>query len=236
MSPNAKMPSTRPSLLLAARLPSAEGKEALATLCRLYWYPLYAFVRRRGRGTDEAHDLTQGFFTRLLEREDLHAVDPKRGRFRSWLLSSMTHFLANEWDREQTQKRGGGQVIVSIDTEDAEGRYLAEPSHDLTPEKLYERKWALALLERVLAILGAEYARKGKAALFGKLEGTLTGDGSAPYAQVARELTMSEGAVKVAAYWLRCRYQALLRAEVADTLERPEDVDDEISVLVAAVS
>jgi RNA polymerase sigma-70 factor (ECF subfamily) len=227
------MPPTRPSLLVVAHLPTREGREALATLCGLYWYPLYAFVRRRNTAADEASDLTQGFFARLLEKNDLAGVDLKRGRFRSWLLTSMTHFLTNEWDRSRTQKRGGGEALVSIDAHDAEGRYLAVPSDGLTPEKLFQRQWLLAVLARVFLALERECGQSGKAALFEALKGGLAGDPGAPHSEVAAQLGMSEGAVRVAAHRLRLRHAELLRAEIAETVDRPEDVEDEIRSLLA---
>ncbi|HZH13268.1 MAG TPA: sigma-70 family RNA polymerase sigma factor [Archangium sp.] len=232
-----KFSTTRWSLILAAGQGTAsEAHEALSTLCTLYWYPLYAFTRRQGRGPKDARDLVQGFFTRLLEKNDLAAVDRQRGRFRAWLLTSLKHYLVNEWDRERAQKRGGGLTPLSIDTEDAEGRYQHEPSHGLTPEKLYERRWALTLLEHVLSTLEQECAQLGRQPLFEKLRGTLTGDTvKVPYAEVAGALGMSEGSVKVAAHRLRGRYRELLRAEIAQTVERPEDVDDEIRLLLVSL-
>jgi RNA polymerase sigma-70 factor (ECF subfamily) len=223
-------------VLAAGQGTPSEAHEALSTLCGLYWYPLYAFTRRQGREAEDARDSVQGFFTRLLEKNDLAAVDRQRGRFRAWLLASLKHYLANEWNRERAQKRGGGLTSLSIDTETAEGRYQHEPSHDLTPEKLYERRWALTLLEHVLSTLEQECARIGKQPLFEKLRGTLTGNvEQAPYAEVARTLDMSEQAVKVAVHRLRGRYRELLRAEIAQTVERPEDIEDEIRLLLLSL-
>jgi RNA polymerase sigma-70 factor (ECF subfamily) len=232
-----KFSTTRWSLILTASQGSTpEARDALSSLCQLYWYPLYAFTRRQGHPPEDSRDLVQGFFTRLLEKNDLAAVDPQRGRFRSWLLASLKHYLANEWDREQAQKRGGGQTFISIDSEAAEGLYGLEPSHELTPERLYERRWALTLLEHVLATLANECAQLGKQALFERLRGTLAGDSEqVAYPRVAEELGMSPGAVKVAAHRLRGRYRELLRAEISQTVERPEDVDDEIRLLLAAL-
>jgi DNA-directed RNA polymerase specialized sigma24 family protein len=232
-----KFSTTRWSLILAASQGStAEAREALSSLCRLYWYPLYAFTRHQGYSPEDAQDSVQGFFTQLLEKNQLAAVDRQRGRFRCWLLASLKHFLANEWDRTRAEKRGGGQRLISIDGERAEGRYGLEPAHDLTPERLYERHWALALLEHVLATLADECARLGKQALFEMLRGTLAGDvEQASYTQVAGALGMSPGAVKVAAHRLRGRYRELLRAEIAQTVECPEDVDDEIRLLLTCL-
>ena len=233
-----KFATTRWSLVVAAGgTPTGETRTALATLCGLYWYPLYAFVRRGGVTTDEAADLTQAFFAQLLEKNDLGTVDPNRGRFRSWLLACLKHFQVNERVRANAQKRGAGRADLSIDATDAEGRYLLEPSHDLTADKLYERRWTLALLDRAHEALRAECLQEGehKRALFEELKGALTGEANAPYAEVAARLGMKEGAVKVAAHRLQKRHRALVRAEIADTVERPEDIDDEIRGLLATL-
>ena len=232
-----KFSTTRWSLILAASQGSTpEAHEALSSLCALYWYPLYAFTRHQGHSPEDAQDLVQGFFILLLERNDLAAVDRQRGRFRSWLLASLKHYLANEWKREHAQKRGGGQTPISIDGATAEGMYSLELSHDLTPERLYDRRWALALLEHVLGSLAAECARLGKQPLFETLRGTLAGDtGQRAYPELARELGMSPGAVKVAVHRLRGRYRELLRTEIAQTVEHPEEIDDEIRMLLAAL-
>ena len=182
--------TTRWSLVLAAgQRSSPQSSAALATLCENYWYPLYAYVRRRGQDADEAQDFTQAFFARLLEKNDLAAADPGRGRFRSFLLASLKHFLANEWDRSRAET-GRRPSSVSIDFRTAEERYRAEPSHDLTPEKIFERRWALVLLENVLARLRDESAQAGKTDSFDHLKGFLTGEQSAiTYGQLAAELT-----------------------------------------------
>lgn len=236
MGSSQKFATTRWSLVVAAGgQPTVETRAALATLCGLYWYPLYAFVRRGGLGADDASDLTQAFFAQLLERNDLGQVDPQRGKFRSWLLACLKHFQANERVRAHAQKRGAGRADFSIDATDAEGRYLLEPSHDLTAEKLYERRWTLSLLERAYALLKSECAQEGarKLALFEALKGTLMGEGDVPYSHVAEQLSMSEGAVKVAAHRLQKRHRVLVRAEIADTVERPEDIAEEIRGLLA---
>jgi RNA polymerase sigma factor (sigma-70 family) len=229
--------TTRWSLVLAAgQRSSPQSSAALATLCENYWYPLYAYVRRRGQDADEAQDFTQAFFARLLEKNDLAAADPGRGRFRSFLLASLKHFLANEWDRSRAQKRGGGRAALSIDFRTAEERYRAEPSHDLTPEKIFERRWALVLLENVLARLHDESAQAGKTDSFDHLKGFLTGEQSAiTYGQLAAELNMSEGAVKVAVHRLRRRYRELLRAEIEETVADAEEIDQEIRDLFSAL-
>jgi RNA polymerase sigma-70 factor (ECF subfamily) len=229
--------TTRWSLVRAAADPSApESRAALAALCGVYWYPLYAFVRRQGHDADRALDLTQEFFARLLERDDLAAVDRSKGRFRSFLLAACTHFLCNEHDRAHARKRGGGRAPLPINAALAEGRYGREPSHNETPELLFERRWALALLDQVLARLRQEYVAVGKGRLFEQLKGHLTGAGEGlPHARAAAELGLSEGAVKVAVHRLRKRYGELLRDEIAQTLDDPAEVEDEIRALFAAL-
>lgn len=214
-----------------------EGRRALAALCELYWYPIYAFVRRRGAGPEDACDLTQGFFTRLLERNDIATVDPTRGRFRSWLLGCLKHYLANERDRAQAQKRGGRAGGADERFTVAEQRYATEPAHEITPERLYERRFALLLLERVLEELRADYSRNGNQRLFEVLAGRLVGDGTErPHKEVAAELGMTVAALKTATSRLYDRYERLLRAEVARIVERLEDVDDELRCLLASLS
>jgi RNA polymerase sigma-70 factor (ECF subfamily) len=231
--------TTRWTLVAAAgKTATPEARKALGELCRLYWYPLYAFVRRRGYDADEALDLTQGFFTRLIEKNDLADASRERGRFRSWLLSSVKHFLANEWDRATAQKRGGGRAVYSIDIDpdDAERRYRHEPSHSLTPERVFDRRWALTMLEQALDALKLECDREGKAALFEALRPSLTADAQdESYQAVADRLETTQGAVKVAAHRLRRRYRDLLREQIAQTVRQPEDVDDEIRDLFAAL-
>lgn len=220
-------PTTCWTLVLNAGGPKAAvAGEALEHLCRAYWYPLYAFVRRKGYAPHDAQDLTQGFFSYLLDKETLAKVAPEKGKFRTFLLTAMTNFLANEWDKEQAQKRGGGRKIQSLESEAAESRYQLEPSHDLTPERLYERQWAISLLDRVLANLRAEFEARGDLALFEELKVALTGNADS-YAEVARRLGRSEGAVKVAVHRMRRRYRALVLAEVADTVADSE-VEEEL--------
>jgi RNA polymerase sigma-70 factor (ECF subfamily) len=229
--------STHWSVVLAAgQRQSAESAEALATLCRVYWYPLYAYARRRLPRPDDAQDLTQEFFAQLLEKDYLRAADPTRGKFRSFLLTAFKHFLAKERDRANAQKRGGGRHSVSLDFQDGESRYQREPADHATPETLYERRWALTLLEQTLAQLRQEFTGSGKQKVFEALKETLTGEGPPrPYAQIAAELDMSEQAVKVAVHRLRRRYQELLRAAIAQTVPSAEDVEDELRDLFAAV-
>jgi RNA polymerase sigma-70 factor (ECF subfamily) len=214
-----------------------QAQQALAVLCAAYWYPLYAYLRRRGHSADQAQDLTQGFFASLLGRDFLTGIAPEKGKFRSFLLSSLQNYLSHERGRAQARKRGGGHVIFSIDLPQAEGRYAAEPAHTLTAERLFERRWALTLLERVLDGLGAEMVNSGQGLLFDRLgPALLAGGDAAPYAAIAAELGMTEGAVKVAAHRLRRRYRDRIRAEVARTVDRAEEVDDEIRDLFAALA
>ncbi len=235
MSPS-HFATTHWSLVLAARDRAEPGaRDALASLCALYWYPLYAYVRRRGHGPDDSHDLTQEFFGRLLEKDFLANVDRGKGKFRSFLLAACTHFLANERDRVRAKKRGGGRAIVSLDATDAEGRYRTEPADDLTPEKLFERRWALALLQQVMGRLRAEFEAKGKDRLFDRLRGFLVGDKGGGYRRAADELGLSEGAVKVAVHRLRQRYRELLHEEIGRTVTAPEEVEEEIRALFTAL-
>jgi len=228
--------TTHWSLVLAAGHGSRpDASVALATLCETYWYPLYYYVRRRGYRAEEAQDLTQEFFARLLAKGYLKVADPDRGRFRSFLLASLNHFLANEWRRRSARKRGGGKPAISLNAASAETRYRQEPAHNLTPEKAYERRWALLLLEKSLSKLRDEYAASGKAGVFERLSEFLGGAERVPYEKAARELDMTEGAVKVAVHRLRKRCRAILRAEVAQTVADPADVDEELRHLMAAV-
>jgi RNA polymerase sigma factor (sigma-70 family) len=208
---------------------SFEASRALATLCESYWFPVYAFVRRAGHSAQDAQDLTQEFFVRLLDKQFLAAADRKKGRFRTYLLTAVKHFLANEYDRTRAKKRGGGQTILSL--EGLEARYCQEPADRLTPERIFERQWALALLDQVLARLQAEMAADGKAALFDAIKGHLTGGESVSYATTAASLGMTEGAVKVAAHRLRQRYRELLREEIAHTVASPDEIEEEVRYL-----
>lgn len=224
--------TTQWSVVLAAGdASSKDSAEALATLCELYWYPLYAFVRRRGHDPDAAQDLTQAFFARVIEKAYLRDATPTRGRFRSFLLGSLKHFLANEWDHARALKRGGGAVVLPLDVELGQGetRYRLEPADEETPERLFERQWAMALLGRVLARLLEEAEAAGKSAQLDVLKPLLTGEPiDETYAQLGAQLGMSEGAVKVAVHRLRRRMRVLLQEEIARTVEDPRDVEDEI--------
>lgn len=214
-----------------------EAKQALEELCGAYWFPLYAFIRRQGHNPHDAQDLTQGFFERLLEKDYLNRVDRTKGKFRSFLLASLKHFLANEWDKAKAQKRGGGQIHIPIDGEATETHCGFEPSESISADKIYEQRWAIALLERVMARLRQEYVKAGKLDLFDKLKVTLTeGRGAIAYVTLGEGLKMSEGAVKVTVHRLRQRYRELLRAEIAQTVATPEEVEDELRSLFAALA
>jgi RNA polymerase sigma-70 factor (ECF subfamily) len=226
--------TTQWSLVLAAgERGSAGAEEALARLCSLYWYPVFAFVRRQGHATAEAEDLTQGFFTRLIEKGDIGGADRSRGRFRSFLLTACQHFLSNERDRTRAQKRGGGLLPVSIDVAAAEGRYQRTLAHSETPERLYDRQWCLTLLAGVLDDVREDYEAAGRERVFDRLKDFLTGDEAAgSHADAARDLAMTAAAVKVAVHRLRRRYREALRRRVADTVESADEVEDEIRHLL----
>jgi RNA polymerase sigma factor (sigma-70 family) len=224
------------SLILAASDQSGRG-EALARLCETYWHPVYAFIRRNGHDPDKAQDLTQEFFARLIEKNYLEDADRNRGRFRSFLLTSVKHFLANEWDREQALKRGGGRIPVSFDAVEAEEWYIPAVVVDATPETLFEHRWAISLLERVVTRLRSEYAAAGKEEQFASMEMFLEPDSNdARYEQVARRMGISAGALRMAVLRMRRRYRALLRSEIADTVATNEDIDEEIKFLASKLS
>jgi RNA polymerase sigma-70 factor (ECF subfamily) len=235
--PTGRFTPTRWTLVLAAtaRGDTRAGQAALAELCETYWYPLYAYVRRCGHMRHDAEDLTQEFFARLLAKNTLAGVSQEKGRFRSYLLASIKHFLANEWDRSQAQKRGGGRVILSLDGACGESRHPIEPADGLTPDVIFERQWVLTLLDRVLDQLAAEYAEKPEH--FAALKDFLT-SGSTPgaAAAAANALGQSEGATRVAVHRLRQRYRHLLRAEIAQTVAHPSEVDAEIRRLFSVFS
>jgi RNA polymerase sigma factor (sigma-70 family) len=215
---------------------SAAADQALTTLCETYWYPLYAFLRGRGRSVEDAQDLTQAFFARVLEKQALRQADPARGRFRSFLLTSLKNFASNEHDRGLTRKRGGGVPLVSLEFESAEGRFQLEPPSHETPDRVFDRRWALTLLDRVISRLKMEMVAAGRDAYFERLKNYLTGDEpQLSYAQTATELGMSEGAVKVAVHRLRRQYRNLLRDEIAQTVSSPDEIDDELRHLWSAV-
>ena len=220
----------------AAREPAPRARAALEELCGLYWGPLYAFARRMGHSVEQAQDLTQAFFLRLLERQTIRAANPQRGRFRSFLLASFKHFLANEWDRERAKKRGGAETFVALDVYDAEALYSACQPEALAPDAVFERQWAFGVMNHVTDRLRAEYAKAGKEPVFERLKGLVTGDAvDVRYQDIARDIGSTEGAVKVMAHRLRRRYRDLLRAEVASTVSDDAEVDDEIAFLMTAV-
>jgi RNA polymerase sigma-70 factor (ECF subfamily) len=236
--PQASFPITRWSLVWRAGVSSPDAREALEVLCRAYWFPIYAFIRRHGADAEAARDLTQTYFTRLLEKDILLVANPQKGRFRSFLKTDCTYFLADQRDRERAQKRGGAQSMNRIEVLDAEDRYRRELADELTPERQFDRTWALTLLDQALNQLAAEYADSGRNALFERLQVVLTGDSSiCPYAALAAQLGTTEGAVQVAVHRLRRRYRAVLREQIAATLENPTDADveDEIRALFAAL-
>jgi RNA polymerase sigma-70 factor (ECF subfamily) len=216
-------------VLAAGQGDTTHARDALAHLCKTYWYPLYAYARRRGCSPPDAQDLTQEFFARLLEGNWVAEADRQRGRFRSFLLSAMKHFMANQWNKAQAQKRGGGQPILSLDEDFAEHRYRLEPAEKATPESLFERGWALTLLEGVLARLEEEYRRAGKQAWMEAMRPALTTDrGAIGYAGMAQTLGITETAARVAVHRLRQRYREFIRAEVAGTVASPEEVEAEM--------
>jgi RNA polymerase sigma factor (sigma-70 family) len=229
--------TTRWSVVLAAGdAASPDAGRALQTLSEGYWYPLYAYVRRKGTSPEDAADLTQEFFVRLIEGELLRAADPHKGRFRTFLLTVFQRFLARDYERQRALKRGGGRTVLSIDVADGERRYAFEPSEPATPELLFERRWALTLLERVLKSLEEEYCLKGKRDLFESCRAWLAGTSAeTDYAATAARLDMSEVAVRVAVHRMRQRYRDLVRDEVAGTVDSPEDVEEELRLLRMAI-
>jgi RNA polymerase sigma-70 factor (ECF subfamily) len=221
-------------VLLAGKVDEREAQEALNQLCESYWYPLYAYVRRRVDNVDDAQDLTQAFFVHLLEKGAVARADRSRGRFRAFLLTAVKNFLANEWQKEGAQKRGGERLKLSLDFDAGESKFRLEPAHELTPEKLFERRWVTTLLDRVLERMQTELADAGKREHFEHLKAALTGDLEAvDYQRAARALEITPAAAKQAAYRLRKRYRKLFREEVARTVADDSEVDEEISRLLA---
>ena len=242
-TPSDSSPRTNPGVfatthwsvvLEAGRRSVPAAQAALEKLCRTYWFPLYAFARRQGNSPEDAQDLTQDFFARLLEKNYLAKADPDRGKFRTFLLRSLRNFLANEWKRAGRLKRGGGLEFLSIDTNAAEDRYAAGAPDGFNPDAEYETRWAVTLIEQVLAALREEFNAADKVRLFEELKGFIWGDKStSSYAEIAGHLNLSEGTVKVAVHRLRQRFRELLRAEVAHTVARPEDIDGELRHLIS---
>jgi len=224
-------------VLAARQQPSPRGAEALENLCRAYWYPLYAYVRRLGYSAEDAQDLTQAFFAHLLRKPFLEDVGPEKGRFRSFLLACLKHFLVDEWQKARAAKRGGNRPALPLDVEQAEERYQLEGRVEANPETLFERRWALDLLERALDRLRGEAAASGRGAVFDQLEGCLLGDRpSETYAQLGSRLGLSGTAVKVTVHRLRQRYRDLLRQEVTRTVTHPEETEAEMRYLLEVVT
>lgn len=229
-------PTTRWTLLCAAAANGPETRRALSTLCEAYWYPLYAYARRRGDSAEQAQDHTQEFFTQFLEHDSFDRASPDRGRFRSFLLASFRHFLFDEAGRMNALKRGGGAIPVSFEFFNGEEKYSREPFHNETPERLYEQQWAHAIVDRTLSRLRGEFIQSGRGEYFDQMKCFLQGDADTSYAEVARRLQTTESALKVSVHRQRKRYRALLRAEVADVVADPADVDAELRYLIGALA
>jgi RNA polymerase sigma-70 factor (ECF subfamily) len=226
--------TTRWSLVISAAN-SATPNQALTELCEAYWYPAYAYLRRANYPADKAEDLTQAFFTRMIEKQFLRDANQERGRFRSFLLASLRHFALNEYDRERAQRRGGHVAHVALDFEDGERRYLREPADDLTPDLLYERRWVNDVLRRTLSRLAEEWRKAGRERMFNSLKPRLVGDEPRSYQSLAYELCVSEGSLRVAVHRLRQEFGAMLREIIAETVERDEDIDDELRFLLSVL-
>ena|SRR5579872_301842 len=231
-----RFPTTRWTLVVAAGDPRRkEARSALVSLCENYWYPLYAYLRRRGYPADAAQDLTQEFFVRVLEGRYLDRADQEKGRFRSFILTSLKFFVADEGDRYRARKRGGG-MLVPLEFSSGEERYQREPAHGETPERIFERHWALSVLNQVVERLRDEFVQRGRPEHFERLKVFLLGQGDAPYAELAREMNTSEGALKVAIHRLRKRYRDLFRQEIADTVADPAEVESELRYLAGVLT
>jgi RNA polymerase sigma factor (sigma-70 family) len=226
---DASFTTTHWSRVVAAGSQSADAQRALAELCQLYWYPVYAYVRRRGRSIDDAQDLTQEFFARLLARNWVGNADRQKGRFRSFLLGAVNHFLADEWDKAKSQKRGGGIPDLPLVMEDAEKRFSLEPADPETPERQFERRWAMTLLDKALHQLRDEYGSEGRSELFSRLNPCLVGERTSEhYAAMATQLGVSESTVKSYVHRMRQRFRQMIRHEIAQTVADPTDIEDEL--------
>lgn len=230
--------TTRWSIVVSAgRQSSPDSRRALESLCEVYWYPLYVYVRRRVADVNEAQDLTQAFFAELLEKNYVGSATPDRGRFRAFLLTALKHYLSKQWEKARAQKRGGGRVPISLDFQSVDSSLRIEPASGLTPEQLYDQQWAIALLGQIMERLRTEFDKAGKADQFEELKGFVIGDHAGKtYAEAAVGLNMTEAAARKAASRMRGRYRQLLREEIAQTVSDPEDVDDEIRNLFACVT
>jgi RNA polymerase sigma-70 factor (ECF subfamily) len=232
----ARFTTTHWSVVLAAKNPSSpDYQRALSVLCETYWFPIYAFLRRQGYSTHHAEDYTQGFFATLMEKQGLRLVDSERGRFRSYLFGALKHFLADEYDHDRAQKRGGGYEVLPMDFIYAETRYSYEPAHELSPEKLFQKSWALLLLDRALKRLREESTKAKSELLFDQLKIYLTSDRSSiPYSVMAKRLGMTEGAVRTAVHRFRVAYRRFLREEIAQTVSSQDEVEEELRDLFNA--
>jgi RNA polymerase sigma-70 factor (ECF subfamily) len=230
--------TTHWSVVLAAGESSSDGGQtALETLCGAYWYPIYVYVRRKGHGPESAQDLTQEFFAQLISKEHLKLADRNKGKFRTFLLAMLDHFLAREWSRAHRQKRGGQFAFISLDQQSPEERYRIEPQDNETPERNFDRQWALTVLERTMSTLEQECSSSGKADLFQEAKPLLTArPETGTYVEISKRLAISEGAIRVAVHRLRQRYGELLSSEIAQTVERPADVQQEIRYLLGVLS
>lgn len=237
-NPGGPFTTTHWSLVLTAYASdTTTAAVALNKLCQSYWYPVYAFIRRKGHQPEDCRDLTQEFFAELLEKDFFKMADRERGRFRSFLLASVKNFLGHQWEKARAKKRGGEYGFVSLDAQEAEGHYALEPADPVTPDQLFERRWALTILEQTFVRLRGEYVTAGKGKLFETLQPCLSGDDtSRSYADIGAELNLSEGAARVAAHRMRTRYTELLRAEISKTLASPGEVETELAALRAALS
>jgi RNA polymerase sigma-70 factor (ECF subfamily) len=240
-SPEARTPAqfttTHWSVVLAAGPePSSRAALAMERLCRTYWYPLYAYVRSKGHSPEEAEDLTQEFFARLLQKNPLAQLDRSKGRFRAWLLAVMNHFLAHEWEKARAQKRGGGAAVIPLDEAIAEKRFQQDFAKPSEPEKLFDRRWALTVLEQAAARLRAAYVAEGRPELYERLKGFVSAETATPsYAEAAAQLGLSEAAVRSAIHRLRRRFQELVREEIAHTVSTPAEVDEELRYLISII-
>ncbi len=224
-------------VLAAGQSASKAAENALEELCRMYWYPLYAYLRRKGYSEHDAQDLTQGFFEHLIERRTIESVGREKGKFRSFLLSCLNYFLAHERERAGAQKRGGGRELISLNGEEAEQRYRLEPRDERSPERIFEHRWAMTLLDQVLAQLAREFQETGRENLFQKVRPFLVeGKGNGPYRQAADEIGMSEEAFKKAVQRMRRRYSELFRSEIAHTVATKEEVDEELRYLCGVLA